>query len=137
MHRRYFIKQSSLLSSAIALHPLVSLLKDQSMSLPISIFSKNLQWMSIKELAPIAKQMGFEGVDLTVRPNGHVLPERVTEDLPKAIAILKDNGLAVHCITTSIIDVTEPTTEAIIKTAASVGIKYYRMGWYNYSPKIS
>jgi sugar phosphate isomerase/epimerase len=33
--------------------------------------------------------------------------------------------------------VTEPTTEAIIKTASASGIKYYRMGWFNYSPKIS
>ena len=137
MHRRSFIKQSSLLSSAFAMHPIIKLFREQKLSMPVSIFSKNLQWMSIKELAPIVKQLGFDGVDLTVRPNGHVLPERVTEDLPKAISILKDNGLTVPCITTGILDVTEPSSEAIIKTAASVGIKYYRMGWYKYSPKVS
>ena len=137
MQRKTFIKQSSILFSAIAMHPLLSFLKEQKLSMPVSIFSKNLQWMSIKELAPIVKQMGFDGVDLTVRADGHILPDRVTEDLPKAIAILKDNGLAVYCITTAITDVTEPNAEAIIKTAASVGIKYYRMGWFNYSSKTS
>jgi Xylose isomerase-like TIM barrel. len=137
MHRRSFIKNSSLVSSAIAMHPLLSLLKEQKLSMPVSIFSKNLQWLSVKELSPLVKEMGFDGVDLTVRPNGHILPERVTEDLPKALAILKDNGLAVYCITTAITDVTDSNAEAIIKTAASAGIKYFRMGWYNYSSKIS
>lgn len=136
MHRKTFLKQSSLMASAIAMHPLIALFKQQKLSLPISIFSKNLQWLSIKELAPIVKEMGFDGVDLTVRPNGHVLPERVTEDLPKAFAILKEHGLSVPCITTAITEVTEPNSEAVIKTAASLGIKYYRMGWYSYSSKI-
>ncbi len=36
---------------------------------------------------------GFEGVDLTVRPGGHVLPERAAEDLPRAIEALTAQGV--------------------------------------------
>ena len=31
--------------------------------------------------AQIAAELGFEGLDLTVRPKGHVLPENVEADL--------------------------------------------------------
>jgi sugar phosphate isomerase/epimerase len=137
MQRRTFLKQTSVLASAVTLNPFLSFCKEKKLSLPIAIFSKNLQWLSIKEMAPIVKELGFDSIDLTVRPNGHVLPGNVTVELPKALAIIKDNGLNVHCITTAITDVTEPDSEAIIKTAASLGIKYYRMGWFNYSSSLT
>src|SRR5215471_21767251 len=52
--------------------------------LKISVFSKHFQWTNCREMAAIAKEIGFDGIDLTVRQSGHVLPERVEEDLPKA-----------------------------------------------------
>ena len=45
--------------------------------LKIHIFSKHLQFLIYKDMAEAAAEMGFDGIDLTVRPNGHVLPERV------------------------------------------------------------
>lgn len=98
----------------------------------ISIFSKHLQWLNYVEMAQVAAQIGFDGVDITVRPNGHVLPERVAEDLPKAVDAVRKAGMNVYMITTSITDVDDPTTETILKTASALGIKHYRMGWLNY-----
>ena len=103
----------------------------------ISIFSKNLHWLNYTEMAAVVAEMGFDGIDLTVRPEGHVLPERVTEDLPKAVEAIKKAGLNVYMITTSITDVHSPFAEAIIKTASSLGVAYYRMGWIQYDPKVS
>jgi len=54
----------------------------------ISIFSKHLQWLDYKEMANVLHEIGFDGADLTVRPGGHVLPDRVEEDLPKAAEAL-------------------------------------------------
>ena len=51
--------------------------------LKISVFSKHFQWTNCREMAAIAKEVGFDGIDLTVREGGHVLPERVEADLPK------------------------------------------------------
>jgi hypothetical protein len=51
--------------------------------LKISVFSKHFQWTNWQEMAAIAKDIGFDGIDLTVRAGGHVLPDRVEEDLPK------------------------------------------------------
>jgi sugar phosphate isomerase/epimerase len=101
----------------------------------ISIFSKHLQWLNYSEMAQVAAQIGFDGVDITVRPNGHVLPERAAEDLPKAVNAIKKAGMNVYMITTAITDADEPTAETILKTASALGIKHYRTGWLNYNPQ--
>lgn len=106
-------------------------------SYPISVFSKMLHWLDYTEMAKFAKELGFDGVDLTVRPKGHVLPEHVAEDLPKVFDILQKAGLNVYMITTAVAHADEPYTEFILKTAASLGIKHYRMNWINYDNKIS
>jgi len=98
----------------------------------ICIFSKHLQWLDYEDMAQTAAEIGFDGVDLTVRPNGHVLPERVQQDLPKAVQAVKKAGLDVPMITTSITDPNEPVTERILVTASELGIRYYRMGYYRY-----
>ena len=46
-------------------------------------FSKHLQWLDWEQMAETAAELGFDGIDLTVREGGHVEPERVKEDLPK------------------------------------------------------
>jgi L-ribulose-5-phosphate 3-epimerase len=98
----------------------------------ISIFSKHLQWLNYAEMAQVAAQIGFDGIDITVRPGGHVLPERVAEDLPKAVNAIRKAGMSVYMITTAITDAEEPTAEIILKTANALGIKHYRTGWLNY-----
>ena len=99
----------------------------------ISVFSKHLQWLNYAEMAQVAAQIGFDGVDITVRPDGHVLPERVTEDLPKAVDAVRKAGMNVFMITTSITDADNPFTENILKTASSLGIQHYRTGWLHYN----
>jgi hypothetical protein len=56
---------------------------------PLCLFSKHLPKLNYAELASTVKQIGFEGVDLTVRPGGHVLPERAAEDLPRAVEAIR------------------------------------------------
>jgi sugar phosphate isomerase/epimerase len=98
----------------------------------ISIFSKHLQWLDYKEMAMVVADMGFDGVDLTVRPQGHVLPERIKEDLPKAMEAVNKAGKEIYMITTSINNADDPLSEKILKTASSLGIPHYRMGYMYY-----
>ncbi len=51
----------------------------------LCVFSKNLAKVEYSELGAIAKELGFDGVDLTVRPGGHVEPNLVNVDLVRAI----------------------------------------------------
>ena len=99
----------------------------------ICIFSKHLQWLDYKGMAETTAELGFDGVDLTVRKKGHVLPERVEDDLPKAAGAIKKAGIEPVMMATDINDPDDPNTEKILKTAGALGIKYYRLGKYKYS----
>ncbi len=101
----------------------------------IHIFSKHLQWLDFEQMAKTAAEIGFDGVDLTVRQKGHVLPQNVVTDLPKAVEAIRRAGLKAELLTTDITNVLDPNTEKILKTASHLGIKTYRMGWLNYEVK--
>jgi L-ribulose-5-phosphate 3-epimerase len=98
----------------------------------VCIFSKHLQWTDWAGAASTAHALGFDGVDLTVRAGGHVLPERVREDLPKAVAAVRAAGLEPPMITAGIVDASSPHAEAILETAAGLGIRCYRWGGFRY-----
>ena len=106
--------------------------KAQPDAFRISIFSKHLQWLDYKVMAKTLGEIGMDGVDLTVRPGGHVLPERVEEDLPKAAEAVAKEGKKIYMLTTSIDNDDDPLTTKILKTASSIGIKHYRTGWGYY-----
>src|SRR5919108_6381546 len=59
----------------------------------LCLFSKPLPGMDWRRLAQAAKSAGFGGIDLTVRQGGHVRPERASEDLPKAVEAIREEGL--------------------------------------------
>jgi L-ribulose-5-phosphate 3-epimerase len=103
----------------------------------ICAFSKHFHWTDVKECAELCARFGYEGIDLTLRKGGHVLPERVAEDLPRALETVKKAGLTMPMCTTDIVDVTSPHAEAVIKTMSSLGIKRYRWGGFLYDEKIA
>jgi sugar phosphate isomerase/epimerase len=100
---------------------------------PVVYFSKHLQWLKWEPMAETAAELGFDGIDLTVREGGHVLPERVKEDLPKVARIVRKAGLDIPMITAGIVDIHSPHAEAIIRTASELGIHRYRWGWFSWS----
>jgi len=101
----------------------------------ICVFSKHLQWMDFDEMAETAAEIGFDGVDIPVRPRGHVLPENAVDELPRAVEASKKAGLSVPMITTAINGTDSPHAEAILKTAKQAGVSHYRMGYLNYDDK--
>ncbi|MCX6607472.1 MAG: sugar phosphate isomerase/epimerase [Acidobacteria bacterium] len=97
-----------------------------------SVFSKHLHFLGWPEMAAVAKEIGFDGIDLTVRKGGHVLPERATEDLPKAKEAIERAGLQLTMITSDVVDVSSPHAVAVLRTAAKLGVKHYRWGGFRY-----
>ncbi len=87
------------------------------------------------KLAQAARSMGFDGLDLTVRPGGHVAPERVAEDLPRAASAIHDAGLELPMITTALSSSADPTARPILATAAKLGARYVKAGYYYYQHK--
>jgi sugar phosphate isomerase/epimerase len=103
----------------------------------ICLFSKDLPKMGYDEMAALIAAAGFDGIDLTVRKDGHVLPENVARDLPLAVEAAHTHGLKIYMITTDIINANEKHTEIILQTAAGLGIRFYRMGPRFYDEKKS
>src|ERR1700724_546994 len=94
--------------------------------LKVAIFSKHLQFLRGEALAAGAAEIGFDGIDLAVRKGGHVEPERVRQDLPKLVAIIRSHGLEVPMLTTDIVDAETPYAEGVLKTMSELGIHRYR-----------
>ncbi len=137
--RRSFI---GTVATAGSLLPIAGLAKNAASAsnanpdLQICIFSKHLQWLEIPEMAKAVVDMGYNGIDLTVRKDGHVAPEKATEELPKAIAQIRKAGLHVPMIATDIIDPDHPLTEPILKAASASGVKYYRTAYLSYDASL-
>jgi L-ribulose-5-phosphate 3-epimerase len=102
----------------------------------IHVFTKPLQWLDYASVAALARAAGFDGLDLSVRPGGHVLPERVQDDLPRAVEEAKKAGLKVELITTGITNASDKDTEPVLRTAAKLGVKCYRLGNFSYDEKL-
>lgn len=102
----------------------------------ICIFSKQLQWLNYKDMANAVAEMGYDGIDLTVRADGHVLPERVEEDLPKAVDAAKKAGIEIMMISTDITNACDTKTDRVLKTAAALGIRHYRTNGLNYQKSL-
>jgi sugar phosphate isomerase/epimerase len=132
MNRRQFVKTTSVMSGAIAAGlPGISISSPEIKN-KVGGFTKLYQDLSYEETARIASEIGWDCIECPVRPGGHVLPERVEEDLPEMVNALKKYDLTLEVMATSIHNPDEKYTEQILKTANSLGIKYYRMGWWNY-----
>src|SRR5580658_9527426 len=90
MTRRTFLAAAAIPLMADAKHPM------------LCMFSKHFPELSYDDLGKTCRDLGFAGIDLTVRAKGHVLPERVAEDLPRAVDALRKAGLEVPMITTDL-----------------------------------
>ncbi len=94
----------------------------------ICVFSKHLQWLNVPDAADLAAEIGFDGIDLTVRHDGHIDPARCDEELPKAVEAIRKAGLEAPMITTGIVDAQSRYAEKILASAAALQIRRYRWG---------
>ncbi len=131
MTRRDFLQAAALAAAAAA--PLgAARAQGEARRSGLHLFSKPLQWLGYDALAETVAAAGLGGIDLAVRPKGHVEPERVGEDLPRAVEAARRQGLKVEMMVTAFTAADEPHAERVLKTAAQCGIRYYRMGYLKY-----
>ena len=100
---------------------------------PIYLFSKHLQFLDYNNMSNAAAEMGFNGLDLTVRPKGHVIPEKVEQQLPLAVEAMTKHGLQISMMTTNVVNPSINEEYKVLKTASDLGFKHYRMGWLKYN----
>ncbi|HEC41361.1 MAG TPA: sugar phosphate isomerase/epimerase [Bacteroides sp.] len=139
--RREFIKKTALTGMGLSLAGSSLLNGSPGLSQPPSLneikfpvctFTKPLQFLGYEDLADILAESGMDGADLGVRMGAHVEPERVEDELPRAVEVLGSRGIQVPMMVTRINDPADPTAEPVLKTASEQGIGIYRMAYYKY-----
>ncbi len=99
------------------------------------VFSKMFQPPVTKgpeDLCDLLAAAGCDGVQWTVRPGGHVEPERVREDLPRFVKAAESSGLRCRSICTALSDPAAPESEALLRVAADCGIELFRPAYQLY-----
>jgi sugar phosphate isomerase/epimerase len=133
MTRRAFITTSALgaiaTAQALRIHGATGSLRPS-----VSVFSKVFQELklSFQETAELTAEAGLDGIDCPVRPGGQIIPEQATQDLPKFSELLQTRGLKMLLLTTAIQNPDSSHAEDILRTASRLGIKYYRLGYWQY-----
>jgi sugar phosphate isomerase/epimerase len=102
-------------------------------SASLCFFSKHLAELGWADLGRTVRDLGFDGVDLTVRAGGHVLPERAADDLPRALDAIRAQGVSVPMVTTELVSAAHPTARPLLRTAASHGVRYFKTGYWRYT----
>lgn len=102
---------------------------------PICVFTKPFNSLSFDELAERIAEMGFDGIEAPIRPGGHIEPEAAPDELPKLVEALKKRGLEITVLTSNVNDPNDPVNERVLRTAASLGVRRYRMRYFKYDIK--
>jgi sugar phosphate isomerase/epimerase len=96
------------------------------------MFTKHLQTMSVLEAGRVVKELGFDGVELTVRPNGHILPQDAREQLPRAVEGLREMGVETPALVVEIHNRQEEYSALVCEMAAAVGATELRTSAHRY-----
>ncbi|MGM0401380.1 MAG: hypothetical protein ACQEQT_08790, partial [Chloroflexota bacterium] len=96
------------------------------------MFTKHLQAYSAERAADVIGGLGLDGLDLTVRPGGHVEPADAEARLPGILEMVRGKGLAVPLLTTAITSADDPHAETIFRLAAEGGVRYIKLGYWRY-----
>ena len=101
----------------------------------ICVFTKPFNSLTFDELADRIAELGFDGIEAPIRPGGHIEPEAVPDELPKLVEALKKRGLEITVMTSDVNDPNDPVNERVLRTAASLGVRRYRMRYFKYDMK--
>jgi sugar phosphate isomerase/epimerase len=88
--------------------------------LSYSVFTKPWRKTPLQELGRFVAGLGFDGLELPVRPGYQVEPENITRGLPEAVKVLGGCGVKVFSIA-------GPTDEQAIAACAEAGVKIIRI----------
>lgn len=129
--RREFLQRTAAASAAfLAGRRLLSAAEEKTSDWPIAIFEKVFEALTYEELADAVVEIGADGIEATIRPQGHIEPAAAEEEVPKMAAALKQRGKRIMIAATQINSVDEPYTEPLLRLFQSLGVTHYRMGHY-------
>lgn len=101
---------------------------------PRVVFTKGLEKLPFDDLAEKIATLGVTGIEAPIRKGGHIEPKEVPDKLPHFVEALKKRDLEMTILTSDIVRA-DRDSEALLRVAAGLGIKRYRLGAYEYDLK--
>ena len=100
------------------------------------MFTKMLQDKTIPQLAQIAHEWRLDGFDLCVRPDYPVSPDNAYDELPKAVAYMKSEGLVIPMVTGNfdLLTPDHPTAVPLLKAMDKADVRLLKLGYFKYDP---
>jgi sugar phosphate isomerase/epimerase len=86
----------------------------------LMVFTKPWKTLPLAQLAAKVKALGFDGIELPVRPGFQVEPQRVEEDLPAAVKVFTDAGIR-------IVSVAGPMDQRTVEACGASEVKIIRI----------
>ena len=90
-----------------------------------SVFTKPWRELALPALGALVREMGYQAIELPVRPGYQVLPENVERDLPTAARILAEEGVAIASVAGPAD--ASPYTAPTIAACAEAGVPVLRV----------
>ena len=98
------------------------------------LFTDNLADLTVPQACAAAKRAGFDGLDLTLRPGGHVKPDNAEAGLAEAKRAADAARVVIPMVSTAVTDVDSPHAESIFAAAAHYGARHVKLGYWPYEP---
>src|SRR5687767_12443611 len=98
------------------------------------LFTDNLAALKLADVCADARRAGFDGLDLTLRPGGHVPPENAEMGLSEAKRVADAAGVTIPMATTAVSDTDSPHAEQVFASAAHYGVRRLKLGYWRYEP---
>ena len=96
----------------------------------LCLFSEIMPKIEYAELGGIVKQFGFDGIDLTVRPGGHVDPRLANVDLVRAFESIDGAGLEYPMVTTAVISPFDNTALPVVALSGMTQVPLFVPGFW-------
>jgi len=97
------------------------------------LFTDNLADLKIEAVCAEVKKRGFDGLDLTLRPGGHVRPEQAEMGLSHAHQVAMRTGVQILMASTAVAGTDSPHARAVIESCAHYGVRQIKLGYWRYS----
>jgi sugar phosphate isomerase/epimerase len=124
-------------ASAVAATGMAPAAAERAPRRPICVFTKPFNSLSFDELADRIAELGFDGIEAPIRKGGHVEPEAVEDELPKLVEALQKRDLEITVMASGVNNPDDPVEAKVLRTAAALGIRRYRMKYLQYDLKRS
>jgi len=98
----------------------------------VAAFIKFIQSLTYDQMAETIAELGFDGIEATVRKNGYIQPEQAEDELPKLVEALRKHQLEITVMASDVNRADDPVSEKVLRTAAKLGVQRYRMKYYRY-----